>query len=55
MSLTESSNRKNVSIRLYMGVDRDNSIYISQWRVEKNGFKSPKEIHQDWLENRLAA
>ncbi len=30
-------------------------LYNSQWRVEKNGFKSPKEIRQDWQENRLAA
>lgn len=30
-------------------------LYNSQWRVEKNGFKSPKEIRQDWLENCLAA
>jgi len=30
-------------------------LYNSQWRVEKNGFKSPQEIRQDWQENRLAA
>jgi len=27
----------------------------SQWRVEKNGVKNPKEIRQDWLGNCLAA
>ena len=30
-------------------------LYNSQWSVEKNGFKSPMKIRQDWLENRLAA
>jgi len=30
-------------------------LYNSQWGVEKNGFKSPMKIRQDWLENRLAA
>ncbi len=30
-------------------------LYNSQWRVEKNGFKSPQEIRRDWLNFRLAS
>lgn len=30
-------------------------LYNSEWRVEKNAFRSPDEIRQVWLENRLAA
>ncbi|PNU20614.1 IS3 family transposase [Geothermobacter hydrogeniphilus] len=30
-------------------------LYNSEWRVEKNAFKAPSEIRQDWQENRQAA
>jgi transposase InsO family protein len=30
-------------------------LYNSQWLVEKNTFKSPRELRQDWLDNRLVA
>jgi transposase InsO family protein len=30
-------------------------LYNSQWRVEKNAFKSPRELRQDWLDDRLVA
>lgn len=30
-------------------------LYNSEWRVEKNAFKAPSEIRQDWQKNRQAA
>jgi transposase InsO family protein len=36
-------------------VDDFTELYNSQWLIEKNGFKSPNKIRQDWLENCLAA
>ena len=30
-------------------------LYNSQWRVEKNAFKSPQQLRQDWLDDRLVA
>lgn len=30
-------------------------LYNSEWRPEKNSFRTPREIRQEWLENRQAA
>jgi len=30
-------------------------LYNSQWQVEKNAFRSPRDIRQNWLENHRAA
>lgn len=30
-------------------------LYNSQWQVEKNAFRSPQKIRQNWLDNQLAA
>jgi transposase InsO family protein len=30
-------------------------LYNTQCRVEKNAFKSPRELRQNWLDDRLVA
>ena len=31
------------------------ALYNDQWRVEKNGFRTPQEIRRDWLDEKSAA